>query len=419
MPFPRPLAHRPLALLACLAAAALTAACGGGSGFSGEDAEQDQQTSGPASLQVMIGSSGPAETDAVTAAVEAWASESGNTAEVIAATDLNQQLSQGFAAGSPPDVFYVSSDLVAGYAANGSLLPYAADLENAGDFYPNLVEAFTYEDEFLCAPKDFSTLGLVINNGAWEAAGLTDDDVPTTWEELAQVAGTLTTGEQTGLVTSAEFQRLGGFMAQAGGGLVTDGEATADSEANLEALQYVQSMLDSGSMQLTGQVGAGWGGEAFGTGLGAMTIEGNWIAGAMTADYPDVDYRVVPLPAGPDGEATLSFTNCWGIAAETANADAAQDLVAFLTTPDQQMEFARAFGVMPSVDTAEADFTSEFPDFAAFVEQADAAQTVPNAEGVSTVIADLNSQLESLPGGDAAAILSSTQANLEAALGGQ
>ena len=410
--------RRPLALLACLAAVSLTAACGGGSGFDDDAPAEPQDTAaGPVSLQVMIGSSGPAETDAVTAAVDAWASETGNEVEVIAATDLNQQLSQGFAAGSPPDVFYVSSDLVAGYAGNGSLLPYAADLENAGDFYPNLVEAFTVDDEFMCAPKDFSTLGLVINSASWEAAGLTEDDLPTTWEELSQVAQTLTTGSQVGLVTSAEYQRLGAFMAQAGGALVTDGEATVDSEANLEALQYVQSMLADGSMQLTGQVGAGWGGEAFGTGKAAMTIEGNWIAGAMTADYPDVDYQVAPLPAGPEGEASLSFTNCWGIAADSPNQDAAVELVSFLTTPEQQMEFARAFGVMPSVETAQEDFVSEFPDFAAFVEQGDVAVTVPNAEGVSTVVADLNSQLQGLPDGDAAAILASTQTNLEAALG--
>ena len=46
-----------------------------------------------------------------------------------------------------------------------------------------------------------------------------------------------------------------------------------------------------------------------------MTIEGNWIAGAMTTDYPKVHYKVVPLPAGPAGKGTLQFTNCWGIAA--------------------------------------------------------------------------------------------------------
>jgi multiple sugar transport system substrate-binding protein len=406
-----------LALTACLTAAGLTAACGG-SGFD-DSAGADQQTSGPASLTVMIGSSGQAETDAVQAALDAWEKDSGNTAELVAATDLNQQLSQGFASGEPADVFYVGSDLFAGYAEQGSLLPYASDLENADDFYPNLKEAFTYDDEFVCAPKDFSTLGLVINTAAWQAAGLSDADVPTTWDELHQVAQKLTTGDQTGLVTSPEFQRLGAFMTQAGGGLVTDGAATADDPANVEALSFVKSMLADGSMKFAADVGAGWGGEAFGTGKAAMTIEGNWIAGAMSADYPDVDYKVVALPAGPEGKGTLSFTNCWGVAQESANQAAAIDLVEYLTSTEQQMEFARAFGVMPSVQSAADDFAKEFAQLAAFVEQADVATTVPNQAGVSDVIGDLNAQLETLASSDPAQILSGVQSNLEAALESQ
>ena len=47
-----------------------------------------------------------------------------------------------------------------------------------------------------------------------------------------------------------------------------------------------------------------------------MTVEGNWIIGAMQSDYPKIPYEVVPLPAGPSGKhGTLVFTNCWGIAA--------------------------------------------------------------------------------------------------------
>ena len=404
---------RRAALAAGAALALLTAACGGG-GF--EEDNEGGGGEGAGALQILIGSSGPAETDAVTAAAEAWAEESGTEVEVIAATDLNQQLSQGFAANEPPDVFYLSSDSFAEYASNGSLLAYAGDLENADDFYPNLAEAFTYEDEFYCAPKDFSTLGLVINTASWEAAGLTDDDVPTTWDELRTVAKTLTKDGQAGLVTSPEYQRLGAFMAAAGGGLVTDGEATADSEANVEALTYIKSMLADDSWQTTGDVGAGWGGEAFGTGKAAMTVEGNWIAGALKADFPDVTYQVAPLPEGPDGAATLSFTNCWGVAADSPDAEAAQDLVSFLTSADQQMEFARAFGVMPSVQSAADTCAEEFPELAAFVQQGDVAQTVPNQPGVTEVIADLNAQLESLESSDPAELLAGVQENLSSAL---
>ena len=81
-----------------------------------------------------------------------------------AATDLPQELSQGFTSNNPPDVFYVSTDTLAGFAANGSLWAYGDDLANADDFYPTLVDAFTVDGDFYCAPKDFSTLGLVINH---------------------------------------------------------------------------------------------------------------------------------------------------------------------------------------------------------------------------------------------------------------
>lgn len=403
-------------VLACLAAVGLTAACGGGSGFDGEDSGGGDAT-GDGSLTVLIGSSGDAETDAVTAAVDAWATDNGVEAEVLAAQDLAQELTQGFTGGDPPDVFYVPSDLFAGYAENGSLLPYASDLENAGDFYPALQEAFTFEDEFYCAPKDISTLGLVINNAAWTAAGLTEADVPTTWEELQQVAQQLTTGGQTGLVIGGEYPRVGAFMAQAGGGLVEDGAAVADSPENVEALQYVSSLLTEGSMAYAADVGAGWGGEAFGTQTAAMTIEGNWITGAMAADYPDVDYLVAPLPAGPGGEATLSFTTCWGIAADSGDPEAAQELVSYLTAPEQQASFATAFGVMPSVESAADAYREEFPQLTAFLDQVETAQNVPNQVGVNDVLADLTAQLEGLPEADPQQILSTTQANLEAVLG--
>jgi len=421
--------HRPTrragALVAGASALALTlAACGGGSGFD-DDATDDAATGdgdgGGGAVEILIGSSGDAETRAVEDAVAAWSEESGVEATVSVAADLPQQLSQGFAAGSPPDLFYVGADFFVGYAANGSLMPYADQLDNVEDFYPTLRDSFTYEDELYCAPKDFSTLALFINNEAWSAAGLGEDDVPTTWEELSEVATTLAETSDTGLTFGPEWQRVGTFMAQAGGSLVSeDGTtATVDSPENLEALTFVQELLDSGAAQYPAALGAGWGGEAFGTGAAAMTIEGNWLVGALANDFPDVDYQVVPLPEGPAGPGTLQFTNCWGIGADSANQEQAVELVQHLTSPEQQLEFARAFGVMPSIESAADQWTSEFPEQAAFLESVDFAQGVPTVEGISDVIADFNAQLEGLAGGgDPQGLLTSVQSTLEATLAG-
>lgn len=385
-------------------------------GAAGADAPRDAE--GGAELTMLIGSSGDAETAAVTEAAEAWAAESGNTVEVIVATDMNQELAQGFASGNPPDIFYEDASRFANDAQAGNL--YAYEAEDNDDFYESLRTTFTYEDEQYCAPKDFSTLALQINTAAWEAAGLTDDDFPTTYEELAAVAETLTTDEQVGLGLGTGIDRSGAFVVGNGGWWLNEDNTagTANTPEVLAGLQFVQDNIDAGNFALATALDAGWGGEAFGTQRAAMTIEGNWIKGAMTNDYPDVDYITVELPEGPAGPGTLLFTACWGIAAESDSQDQAVDLVNFLTTPDQQLAFAEAFGVMPSRQSASADYESAFPDDAAFVAGGEYGHGPINAPGMEDVVGDLNSQLEAIGTADLESVVESFDTNADAALGG-
>lgn len=404
---------------ALLVAGALTLTACGGSSFDEPAASGSAGdfTSSDDALSILIGSSGDAETQAVEDAVAAWSADSGVDATVQVANDLPQQLSQGFAAGSPPDLFYLSTDAIAGYAGNGSLKAYGDQLANKDDFYPSLVENFTVDDQFYCAPKDFSTLALVINTDMWAAAGLTDADIPTSWDQLSAVATKLTADGHVGLAFGAEYPRVGAFMAQAGGGLVVDGQAVANSQENIDALDYVKTHLNDGSFAFAADVGAGWGGEAIGTQKAAMVIEGNWITGAMTNDYPDVKYAVAQLPEGPGGTGTLQFTNCWGMAADSPNQQAALDLVEYLTATDQQLAFSKAFGPMPSIQSAADAWRTANPELEAFLDGAEYAQFPPNEAGATDVISDFNSQLESLKTADPKAILDSVQSNLEAIVG--
>jgi multiple sugar transport system substrate-binding protein len=410
-------------LMGAVATAAAVALAGCGSGFGGSSSTNGSGSSGGLTsskdaLTVLIGSSGDAETAAVKSAVADWSSSSGTKASVIAANNLDQQLAQGFAAKKPADVFYLSTGSLPGYASNGSLLAYGDKLPGKlkSDFYPSLVKNFTYDGKFYCAPKDFSTLQLVINTDKWKAAGLTDADYPTTWDDLTSVAKKLTTGGTTGLVVSGQYERLGAFMVEAGSNLTNadNTKVTANDQANVEALTYAQSLLKAGSMKFAADVGTGWGGEAFGKGLGAMTIEGNWISGAMQSDYPNIKYKVVPLPEGPKGKGTLQFTNCWGIAADSPNQKAALNLVEKLTSKDDQMAFAKAFGVMPSIQSAASDWKAEFPQFAPFLDASSYADGTPTLKGVANVITDLDGKIAQLKTTDPKTILDSAQTNLQA-----
>ncbi|MCU1420486.1 MAG: sugar transporter substrate-binding protein [Microbacteriaceae bacterium] len=402
--------------LAAAGALALTAC---GSGFSsGSSSDSGKLTSSNKALTVLIGSSGDAETASVKSAVADWSKSSGTKASVLPASNLAQQLAQGFSSGKPADVFYLSTDALAGFASNGSLLAYGDQLKNKSDFYPSLVKSFTYDNKFYCAPKDFSTLQLEINTDMWKAAGLTDSDIPKTWDQLESVAKKLTTGGHVGLGIGGEYARVGAFMTQAGGNLMNDDstKATANSQANVTALDFVKKMENDGTLKFAKDLGAGWGGEAFGKGLAAMTIEGNWIVGGMTADYPNVKYTVVPLPKGPAGAGTLQFTNCWGIAAKSPNQAAALKLVEQLTSAKDQLAFSKAFGPMPSIQSAASDWKKANAPLVPFLDAASYAKGVPTAKGAADVVTDFNSKLESLATSDPKTILDATQKNLEALL---
>ncbi len=410
--------HGSVALALSASVALVLSACGGGSSSFGGASKT--QASGQAKLTIMIGSSGDAETNAVKSAAAAWAKTSGNTAEVIVASDLGQQLGQGFAGGTPPDLFYADASRIGDFAKAGNLFAYGDQVQGE-NFLPTLVKTFTSQGKFQCAPKDYSTLALVINTELWTAAGLTDADIPKDWAGLESAAKKLTKGKVTGLVIGNDINRGGAFMKQAGGWVVSDDgkTMTADSPASLAGLQELKKMMTAGSLKFNTDTSpaAGWGGEALGKGIGAMTIEGNWIKGALTKDFPNIKAKFVELPAGPAGKGTLMFSNCWGIAAKSAHQSQAVDLVKFLTSVDQQLAFTKAFGPMPSTVEGIAKFKTQYPDDAAFAAGGDYGQGPVNLPGFDPVMAAFNSKLATLgKGGDPKAMLADLQKNGTAAI---
>ncbi|GAB2702992.1 sugar ABC transporter substrate-binding protein [Kitasatospora kifunensis] len=394
----------------------LATACS--SGFSKTGASQ--QSSGKQELKVLIATSGAAETDAVKAATDAWAKATGNSVTVDIAQNMDQQLGQAFAGDNPPDVFYVSSDQFSTYAKRGALYAYGDQLKDRDAYSPTLLGAFTYNSKLYCAPKDQSTLALAINTDLWQKAGLTAADYPKTWDQLAAVAKKLTGNGVTGLSVNADYNELGGFFKQAGGWLTNADQTkmTASDQSNVQALAYVKQLLTDGVLKFPKDLDAGWGGEAFGKGKAAMTIEGNWLAGAMAKDFPGTPYALLPLPDGPAGKGTMDFTDCWGVATKSRHQAAAVALINELTSDSNQLTFAKTVGVMPSKQTLLAAFKQQDPKSAAWADGASYAQLPVNAPGMRQVMAQFNTSLAQLVSSDPTKLLADLQKNGESALSG-
>jgi multiple sugar transport system substrate-binding protein len=351
-------------------------------------------------LKLWGGSSSEAETAALTGLLDAFNAETGANAVFEAQADLTTALNTALAGGEPPDVFYVDSNNLPDLAAAGALAPVPdGTLTEPDDIYPSLKEAFTFDGTWYCPPKDFSTLGLVYDPAALEAAGV---EVPTTWEELAAAAEALTTDTQAGLAMGVEYPRWAVFLFQAGADL-TNADVSAitlDTPEAREALQFVADQYTAGNFVRPSDVDAGWAGEAFGQGKAAMTIEGNWIVGYLEETFPDKTWAVAELPAGPAGQGTFAFTVCYGVAESAANPDASWALIEYLTNAQGALAWTSAFNVMPARESVADEWLADHPELEAFVTGADYAHRWGFAPGFGDVITVFNERAEAIVDGD-------------------
>jgi multiple sugar transport system substrate-binding protein len=185
-----------IAALAAVGLAVLSTACSSGNGFGSSSVSGSADaTPNKSTVTLMFGSSGPAETAAVQQAAKVFTKQSGIPVQVIAASNLTQQVAQGFSGGTPPNVFYLDPLTFQSYAKDGALDPYPTSLPNAGGFASSLTQAFTYKSTFTCEPKDASALALYINTADWQQAGL--GAPPSNWS-LEADAKKLTTGGRAG-----------------------------------------------------------------------------------------------------------------------------------------------------------------------------------------------------------------------------
>ncbi len=243
-----------------------------------------------------------------------------------------------FAARTPPDVFYVDSNVIPDWIKQGVLQPLDSYVKSSkfdtSKFYPALLNAFKGTDGKLYGfPKDWSALAMESNNGMLGKAGV--HKAPATWAQLQVAAQRLKASSAVPggapLCLPADWARLLAFVYQNGGSFLNAKKtaATVDTPAVKGAVDFYVNFVKTGLAQTPAQLGVGWCGEALGKQKAAIIFEGNWLLPYMKQTFPNVSYGISPLPKGKTF-GNLAFTVSYSMAKDSKNKPAAWTLIQYL-----------------------------------------------------------------------------------------
>jgi multiple sugar transport system substrate-binding protein len=102
------------------------------------------------------------------------------------------------------------------------------------------------------------------------------------------------------------------------------------SPAVKQAVNYYVGLIKDGLAATPDKLGVDWCGAALGKEKAAIIFEGNWVVPYMHDSFPDISYKISPLPKGKT-RGNLAFTVSYSMARDAKNKDAAWTLISYLT----------------------------------------------------------------------------------------
>ncbi len=221
--------------------------------------------------------------------------------------DHFQKLGIALPSGKGPHLFHMHNGFTDQFMVN--LKPYDPAVFPLED----LREDYTFVDESLYGGNMYyqglavMSCGVFYNKAMWAEAGLTEADIPKTWDELAAAAVKLTKFDEDGKMTVAGFNynemsmeylitamkyELGSAMFEA------DGRTPLFNDTFRQVVQWLKDLYvekKAGSVELPMSI------LSFSQSTSAMTYIGTWFGGWMQANAPDVPYGFFIMPSFDGG----------------------------------------------------------------------------------------------------------------------
>jgi multiple sugar transport system substrate-binding protein len=240
------------------------------------------------------------------------------------------------------------------YQARGSLLnlqPYIDKNPGMLDgLFPGTLEAYKTPQGYFGLPRDFQTIVVFYNKDMFDKAGVAYPKAGWTYDDLRATAKALTkdtngdgTIDQFGYVIDPWDMEPGWseiIWAYGGDIISADHTKTLIGEPKArQAWQFLYDMMRVDKTMPDPNTTSQYGGDLFLAGNAAMMAMGHW----AVPSYSEATFKwdVVPMPAGPAGQATSVNSAGFVVGKDSAHPDAAFAFIKFVLSQAGQTRLAQ------------------------------------------------------------------------------
>ena len=343
--------------------------------------------------------------------------------DVVSWNDIYTVVNTRIANGEQPDLLNI--DGFADYQADDLLLPASEWVSETtyAKFFDSFLEQSVVDGTVWAVPDLASARALYYNADILAAAGV---EVPTTWEELVAACEAIKAYDAEvypwGVdMTTDEGQACFAYYAwnNAGGFVDADGNWTLNSAENVEAVEFIVSMVQAGLTNTDPTTETRYDlQEMFASGKVAMMVGPNQIS-KYCEQNGGINYGIASLPTNGDkagaSVGVMDRIMCFAEENRTESEKAAITAVVDAFYDDEPYaEWVLMEDFLPATSTGNELCAQANPGMTAWIDVIGSAQFYPaaKAEWMDVKLGVIDVLQQTLLGGDAQALLDSLQAEI-------
>jgi ABC-type glycerol-3-phosphate transport system substrate-binding protein len=316
----------------------------------------------------------PEEIGIITEALAPWQKEHPEIKIVFEHTPYTGYISKiltRIAGGAAPDIIATEVDYFVTFATKGvleDLTPYETSDPKGfdkSDFFPQIIDRFTYQGKLLAAPRDIAPFACVFyNKKVFDEAKIPYPTDDWNWSDMLRIARELTKKDKAGRVTQYGFYTWAwqNFIYGNGGGLVDNVKKPTrtllDDDRSIMGIQFYADLSSLYEAMPTPAAYTNFGmsqDRMFASGRIAMFLSGIWEA-PLFRNY-DFDWDVVMFPKNDKGIRAFGTGGTgYAILKSSKHKKEAWEVIKALTGPEGQRQFAKRGLAQPArISVAKSD----------------------------------------------------------------